>query len=174
MGETPEGSAREHQQSFGQLTANLEWPTQHFAMATFEGWLIILRVMFWVRMLCGVPYCRGCLGNFMSFAKSHQQVIKIPLHVSRSTFQSVTDEKTYSRAKSMVKSMFSVIEVLTFAIVKTSTSFKTLDQEMEWEISLPVWAEMPMCLQILVCKFRVVSPRYNAEQSWHVNMFSHL
>ena len=83
-------------------------------------------------MLCGVPYCRGCLGNFMSFAKSHQQVIKIPLHVSRSTFQSVTDEKTlYLRAKSMVKSTFSVIKVLTFAIVKTSTSFKTLDQEME-------------------------------------------
>ena len=47
---------------------------------------------------------------------------------------------------------------------------KMLDKEEGWEISFPVYAEMPMCSQILVCKFRVVSPKYNAEQRWHVNL----
>ena len=44
---------------------------------------------------------------------------------------------------------------------------KMLDKEVEREVSLPVWAEMPMYSQILVCKFRVVSLKYNAEQRWH-------
>ena len=44
---------------------------------------------------------------------------------------------------------------------------KMLDKEVEREVSLPEWAEMLMCSQILVCKFRVVSLKYNAEQRWH-------
>ena len=31
---------------------------------------------------------------------------------------------------------------------------------------------MPMCSQILVCKFQVVSPRYNAEQRWHEDLYT--
>ena len=31
---------------------------------------------------------------------------------------------------------------------------------------------MSTCSQILVCKFQVVSPRYNAEQRWHENLYT--